>query len=103
MTEEQEAALAGYILAAKGHAAAKKHDMELEDQRALVKSEAISRIMAQGDPQKGGKPYSATAAEALVETDRAYMLHRMDQSQAAFDLILTQAQKEAAHYRMVNT
>lgn len=51
------------------------HEMELEDDRALVKMEAVKRIMARDG-------LAATPAEKIVETDEAYMLHRQRQREA---------------------
>jgi len=94
--EAQDAAIAAVVIAGEKYAEATQHEMALEDQRPLVKSEAISRIMAMPDPQKDGKLYSATAADALVMTDKAYALHRQDQGQAAADTIRARAAYEAA-------
>lgn len=97
--EAQDAAIAAVGIAGEKYAAATQHEMALEDQRPLVKSEAIARIMALPDPQKDGKLYSATAAEKLVETDAVYMLHRQDQGQAVADTIRARAAYHAACYQ----
>jgi hypothetical protein len=98
-TEAQDAAIAAVVIAGEKYGAAKQHEMALEDQRALVKSEAIARIMALPDPQKDGKLYSATAAEAIVMTDAVYALHRKDQGEAVAETIRCEAAYKAACYR----
>lgn len=97
--EEQDAAIAAVVARGEDYARARQHEMALEDQRPLVKSEAIARIMALPDPQKEGKLYSATAAEAVVMTDKVYAMHRKDLGQAAADTIIAEAHFKAACYR----
>ncbi len=97
-TTEVDAAIAAVIGAARTYAGAKRRETDLEDARPLIKSEAISRIMGLVDPQKQ-KPYSATAAEALVGTDAAYTLHREEQADAAVETIMAKAQYEAARFK----
>ena len=82
--------------AAQKYADATAREVELETERPRLKSEAISRIMALEDPQKPGKTYSATAAEAVVTFDKVYAQHRAGQAQAAFDTIVAHAEYEAA-------
>jgi hypothetical protein len=96
---QQEAAIQLVIVQGDRYAEAKKHEMALEDQRPLVKSEAISRTMSMPDPQKDGKLYSATAAETIVMTDKVYALHRADQGEAVAATIRAEAAYKAACYR----
>jgi hypothetical protein len=74
-------------------------EQTLENQRPLIKSEAISRIMALPDPQKDAKLYSATAAEAVVMTDRVYAQHKAEQARAAKDTIVAEGYYRAAYLR----
>lgn len=94
-----DSAIADVIAAAEQYAAARRHEIELEDARALVKSDAITRIMRLSDPQKDGKLYSATAAEALVMTDVAYASHRAAQADAVVATIRAGSEYEAAKFR----
>lgn len=48
-------------------------EMEMEDERALIKAEAISRLMQYGVAS------SVTAAEKVVEKDAEYAAHREKQ------------------------
>lgn len=57
-------------------AQAHNHVAELEDERALIKPEAIKRIMEQG------LAGSNSAAEKIVEQDPFYAEHRVKQRQA---------------------
>lgn len=77
---------------------AKTKESELALSRPLLKSEAIARIMSLDDPQKDGKKYSATAAEALVNTDKAFALHLADEREAARETILAGAAYEAMKF-----
>lgn len=54
---------------AEALAYARADEMRLEDERALVKRDAVLRIM-----QRDG--IAATPAEKIVETDEMYMAHR---------------------------
>jgi hypothetical protein len=51
----------------------------LEDQRALVKANAIRRLVEEG------KASSVTAAERIVESDDQYAAHRLEQRDAEID------------------
>lgn len=96
-TWDIDAAIAAMLARAEDLAAAKTREGELELARPLIKSEAIARIMGKEDPQKG-KPYSATAAESLVNTDEAYLLHVGDQREAANETIRAAAAYEAMKF-----
>lgn len=93
-----DAAIAHLLDQADMLATAKENEMQLAYQRPLIKSEAISRLMSQPDPQKEGKLYSATAAERLVETDEAVRLHLQDERFAAAETIRRQGMYEAARF-----
>lgn len=88
--------IAAVIVAAQQLGQAKARELTLERLRPIAKSEAIARIMGLDDPQKEGKKYSATAAEALVTTDKAYRLHLEDQSAAVVATIEAAGHYEAA-------
>ncbi len=79
-------------------AKAKHTEMVLEQRRPLVKSEAITRLMSQPDPQKDGKTYSATAADAIVMMDLGYAQHMRDQAEATAMTIEAMGQYEAAKF-----
>jgi hypothetical protein len=65
----------------------------LEDERALVKRDAIKRLM------ESGVATSASAAERVVESDEAYAAHRAKQREAVMDTQVRWAQWEAARCR----
>lgn len=90
------AALANIIAAGNRLADAKAKEMLLDSQRAQVKSQAIARVMAQPDPEKGGKPYSATAAADVVMNDGAFALHESDRRAATSATIRMAGEYEAA-------
>lgn len=66
------------------------YEMRLEEQRPLVKAEAIQRLM------QHGAATSATAAEKIVEKDPEYAAHRELQVQAVVARIRAWGQYEAA-------
>ena len=90
--EEQAArdALAG---AAARCAAAHVRVAQLEDARALVKADAIARLMA------SGVATSATAAEKVVERDEEYAAHRATQRAAEIERWTALGEWEAAKLR----
>ena len=81
---------------AEKHAAAVKHEMELEDGRITLKMAAIDRIMKAGDNPMTGKPHSFSSAEALVNTDREYADYLAKQRDAVAERIMAKARYEAA-------
>lgn len=82
--------------AASQYGKAAAREITLETERPRLKSEAIARLMSQPDPQKDGKLYSATAAEAVVTFDAVYAQHRADQAAAAATTIEARGHYEAA-------
>jgi len=86
----------GVNRAAAELAAAMNNESELEDSRALVKVEAIRRIMAAGPNDLTGKPHSSSSAESIVEQDAGYQEHRARQRDAVQATILYRARLEAA-------
>jgi len=92
LTPEQRAAkaLAAINAAAQDCARAHAHVQELEDARALVKRDAIKRLM------ESGAATSASAAEKIVEQDEGYAAHRAQQRDAEFDRWRSLAAWEAA-------
>jgi hypothetical protein len=60
---------------------AQAEEARLEDERPIVKQQAILRIMQATNPLTL-KAHSASSAEAVVETDEAYMQHRRTQRDA---------------------
>ena len=73
----------------------KAREMELEDERALIKHEAIKRIVGTLNDLTG-KPHSASSAEAVVESDEAYAAHRGLQREAVRYTQLAYAKWEVA-------
>lgn len=67
--------------AAERLATAQTVEATLEDQRPLVKQQAIRRIIGTENPLTQ-KPHSASSAEAVVEQDEQYMQHRRAQRDA---------------------
>lgn len=82
-----DAALIAYAEAAEDYIGAQNAEAELAEGRHSAKSDAIARIMALPDPQKDNKPYSATAAEKLAETDKGYAAHLESQRFAAAETL----------------
>jgi hypothetical protein len=72
------------------------HEMELEDNRHVVKLNAIEYIMGSGDNKLTGKPHSFSSAEALVHTDDSYAAHLTKLRHAARDRILAKGRYDAA-------
>src|SRR6185437_17168997 len=77
-------------VAAKKLADATILEMELADERALVKDAAIVRLI------ETGRERSVTAAEKYVEKDEQYMAHRAMQYDAVRGRIMAQAAYEVA-------
>lgn len=94
-----DTAIGTLIDAAQQLAACKQREMELEDLRGVIKSEAIGRLMTQPDPQKDGKTYSATAAAEVLTLDKGYQIHRRDMSVAVAATINAMGLYEAAKLR----
>lgn len=84
----QEIRLAGDALAV-----AVAHEMALEDDRALVKAEAIRRLI------DSGAAASVTAAEKVVAQDTGYNAHLVQQREATYQKIVAAARYEAAKAR----
>ncbi|AHG92099.1 hypothetical protein J421_4632 (plasmid) [Gemmatirosa kalamazoonensis] len=72
---------------------ARAHEMALEDRRALVKRDAILRLL------ESSAATSATAAEKIVEQDADYARHRGDQRAAVIATLERWAEWEAARCR----
>lgn len=80
--------------AAERAAEAKNRCDALEDQRALIKADAIKRLM------EAGVATSASAAEKIVERDELYMAHRGEQRGAEIERWRSLGQYEAAKARL---
>lgn len=91
-----DTAIQFFAAAGDEYAAAVQHEAELEATRHNVKYGAIARIMLQPDPTKDNKPYSATAAEKLVESDSAYADHLEALREAAAATIIARTKWYAA-------
>lgn len=76
--------------AAEQLATATRREMELEDERPLIKVSAIKRLM------DIGAATSATAAEKIVEGDPEYAAHRVQQIDAVVARIRARGQYDAA-------
>lgn len=77
---------------------ARAAEQALEDERPLVKSAAIRRLMGTENPETG-KPHSASSAEKVVETDAEYMAHRRAQRDAVVATQEAWGRYEAAKQR----
>lgn len=84
--------------AAERLANAVRMEMELEDQRPIVKSAAIQRLLQATNPETG-KPHSASSAEKVVEADSQYDWHRQRQRMAVVETITARGAYEAAKRR----
>lgn len=84
-----EELIADIAVKAEARADAKNHESELEDNRALVKKEAIQRIVERDK-------IAATPAEKIVETDEGYAAHRAAQRAAVIAVFQTEAAYKAA-------
>lgn len=71
---------------------------ELEDERAIVKSQAVRRLMLTNN-EDTGKQHSASSAEKIVEVDGEYAAHRKLQRDAEVEKQRAYAQYEAAKLR----
>lgn len=72
-------------------------EMQLMDERHVVKMQAIDEIMASGDNPKTGKPHSFSSAEAQVESHPDYAAHLSKLREAARDRTLAKAQYDSAY------
>jgi hypothetical protein len=90
--ETAEAAIEAIERAAERLAIAVQREMLLEDRRPLVKAEAVKRIMQRDS-------LAATPAEKIVESDDAYLAHRVEQYAAVVETIRARAAYEAAKRR----
>jgi hypothetical protein len=94
MSMSLDGRIAQVFEAAGAVAAAKNTESRLEDERALVKRDAIKRLL-----DSGAAP-SPTAAEKIVESDADYAAHRALQRQATLATMLAWASWEAARARV---
>lgn len=85
------------ILKAKGEALgdATAHEQELEDDRAAIKADAVTRIMKRDN-------LAATPAEKIVETDEEYFRHRAKQRASIVARFRADAEYEAAKAAATN-
>lgn len=74
-------------------AVARAKEMALEDERPLIKAEAVQRLL------DSGVATSATAAEKVVEKDDLYMAHRQAQRRIVQEVQIAWGQYEAAKLR----
>ena len=84
------------VNAASDLAAATQAEMALEDTRINAKMAAIDRIIASGDNPMTGKPYSFSAAEAVVNSDTEYQQYLERQRSAVRDRIMARGVYDAA-------
>lgn len=85
-------AIEAIVDAAERVALACKVEMELEDERPIIKSAAVRRIM-----ERDG--IAATPAEKIVETDGEYNAHRKRQSMAVVEKQRAFGEYEASKLR----
>jgi hypothetical protein len=72
---------------------ARAMEMELEDERPLIKAAATKRLM------EAGAATSATAAEKIVEADPEYAAHRVRQREAVVLVEVMRGKFYATRYR----
>jgi hypothetical protein len=89
-----DAAIAAMTDAGRALGEAKADEMRLEDERALVKRDAIKRLV------ESGAASSATAAEKIVEQDETYAAHRAHQRGQVIEVQTKWAGWEAARARV---
>jgi len=70
-------------------------EMELEDNRHVVKLNAVEHIMGSGDNKLTGKPHSFSSAEAMVNTDDVYADHLKKLREAARERIIAKGRYDA--------
>jgi hypothetical protein len=85
--------------AARELGALRADEMQLEDERALVKRDAILRLM-QTENAATKKPHSASSAEAVVYEDGEYQEHRIKQRDAVIATQVAYARYEAVRCRL---
>ena len=85
-------AVAAIENAAERLALAIKTEMTLEDERPLVKAQAVRRIMERDS-------IAATPAEKIVESDAEYLAHRKRQYDAVVETIRARGAFEASKRR----
>lgn len=93
-----EQAIVAIETAAERLAAAVRDEMQLEDQRPIMKTLAIRRLMQSENPETQ-KPHSASSAEKVVEADAEYAAHRARQHEAVVETIKARAAYESAKRR----
>lgn len=96
--ETAEQAVEAIERAAERLALASRMEMALEDERPIVKSESIRRLMATENPETS-KPHSASSAEKVVESDGEYAAFRRKQYAAVVETIKARGAFEAAKRR----
>lgn len=89
-----DAAIAAMMEAGQALGEAKVYTLRLEDARAIVKRDAIRRLV------DSGVASSATAAEKVVESDPEYAAHRERQFTAVMEEQAAWAYWEAARARV---
>ena len=84
-----ELAITEYETAGIDHARLCARELELENDRPILKRQAILRLMGQDNPltSTADKPklHSASSAEAIVESDAEYMAHLGAQRTVVFE------------------
>lgn len=76
--DRANAAIDALLAASERVAQACRVEMELEDERSILKSYAVRRIMVRDS-------LAATPAEKIVETDEEYAAHREKQHEAVVE------------------
>jgi tyrosyl-tRNA synthetase len=93
-TLDLDAAIAAMHEVAESLGRARAREMELEDERALVKRDAVRRLV------ESGAASSATAAEKIVEQDEEYAAHRRNQREQTIYVQTRWSRWEAARARV---
>lgn len=92
-----------YDKAGADHARLCTRELELENDRPIIKRQAITRLMAQENPQTSTaekpKMHSASSAEAIVEADPEYMAHLGAQRTVVFEKNMAYTRLTSARLR----
>jgi hypothetical protein len=87
-----------YTVACATYAATRDAEQQCEDERPVVKHEAIKRLMAQPN-ELTGKPHSASSAESQVELDAEYAGYLATRRQLVLARLRAECAREVARVR----
>lgn len=93
-----DAAFAAYEQASTVYAQARETEAQIEDERPLVKHDAMLRLLQLENPLTK-KPHSASSAEAAVEQDAEYSGYLAARRAAVRTRILAETKRHVAYMR----